>query len=522
MRLYWLILVVVTVGIISAVLYLASPLIKEIYFRQVMTNPTALLSAEDKEIIYQKLAADLPGIYEAVPDPNVGKLLQKNISKTQRQASVVTNNVGLRDDRPYTQKASGTFRIVCLGDSFVEGTGGRVEDRFCNQLEDMINEYRLLGEGKTAQAYAVGVGSWSAVNEASYMISHLSAYEPDLIIILLVSNDIADGQGVSGIGTASNQFSPTNRAMGSGVFSDTIASNFSAPETYLLYDLGPESVSRWQKTFALYKRLEDLQLARGGAVIFSVLNSIEFFTQLAMNYHSQAGMTSPFLITDYFPDEQNALPHDPHPSRAGHRILASHYLHAMAREGLIHAPDDELVPLHPGLDLDTSIRVDADYLAETREAIAEQYLPSHIEFNNLSNLEIQAFLGGIWPDLDSPMENRRQEFPYASIKAGFLLAREAKANHLAVELYLPPKPELYPNTIRMFVNGKLGDTLEIESVEQSGEWLLVAELDDPDDDGSIIEIMLRSETHWSSLTDHTMRSFELRKAYQSAEPFPDN
>ncbi len=510
-------MLVFAILVISAMIYLAFPMLKKSIVDRVLVNPVATLSAADKEKIYRMLAADLPGIYEAVPDGNVGKLLQKNISKIQRGASVVTNNAGFRDDRPFTTKPANTFRIVCLGDSFVEGTGGKVEDRFCNQIEEAINQHGLLKDGLTAETYALGVGSWNATNEASYMISHLSAYNPDLIIVLLVSNDLADGQGVSGIGTASNEFSPQNRALGSGIFTDAIATNFADSDTYLPYDFGPESTSRWKAAFSLYKRLEDLQLAREGKMIFSVLNSIRLFRELAMKYHEWAGMVSPFLTTDYFPDEQTALPHDSHPSRLGHQIIANHYIHAMARLGWIDAVDEELIPLHKDLSLETATQVDLAYIAEARSTIAANHLPQKIDFDDLGALEIQALLGGIWPDMNAPPEYRRRSFPFGSTKSGFLLARDKKAGRLDIELFFPPMPELYPNTIKLFINGELADTLDLASTEHYGKKQLTADLVKMGDENDIIEVIIRSATHWSTISDNTMRSYELRKAYQSRE-----
>ena len=116
---YWLIMLAFTTMAIAVILYLALPLLRQLALDKIISNPVALLDNEHKEELYRRLAADLTGIYDSVPDSNVGKILQKNIDKTQRGAQVITNNAGFRDNRPYTQKSANTFRIVCLGDSFV-------------------------------------------------------------------------------------------------------------------------------------------------------------------------------------------------------------------------------------------------------------------------------------------------------------------------------------------------------------------------------------------------------------------
>jgi len=271
-RIYWVIMLTLTLALASAILFFAVPLLKQMVKDSVIANPLLGLNNEEKEEVYRLLAEDLAGIYDSVPDGDVGKLLQRNIEKTQRGARVKSNNAGFRDERAYGPKPANTYRIVCLGDSFVEGTGGPVEDRFCSQMEQVINQYALVGDGISAEAYAIGVGSWTAVNAVTYMTSHLSELDADLIIVLMVSNDIADGQGVSGIGMTSNGFTPERRTLGSSVFSEAVSINFGESSNALKYDLGPESARRWIKAFTLYKRLEDLQNQRGKKLIFSYSN----------------------------------------------------------------------------------------------------------------------------------------------------------------------------------------------------------------------------------------------------------
>ena len=516
-RIYWVIMLSLTIALTSLVFYFALPLLKQIVKDKVIGNPMNSLSSEEKEEVYRLLAEDLAGIYDSVPDGDVGKLLQRNIDKTQRGARVRTNNAGFRDDRPYGPKPADTFRIVCLGDSFVEGTGGRVEDRFCSQIEQIINQNALLGKGVSAEAYAIGIGSWTAVNAASYMISHLSDYDPDLIIVMMVSNDIADGQGVTGIGMTSNAFSPERRTFGSGVFSAAVAVNFGEGSNFLKFDLGPESAKRWNKAFSRYKRLEDLQQQRGNKMIFSVLDTIPFFSQQARKYHAKFEMGSSFLTTNYFPDADTSLPHDVHPNREGHRRIANHYLHAMAKEGWIDDPGQSLPPLHEGLRLDTSASPDFEYLDETRHVLVQQNLPEEINFNDLGAMEIQSFLGGIWPHMARPQIDRRQTYPSGSIKTGFYLRKIENAERLEVQIFVPQKEELFPNRIQLFVNGKPAHTLGLDSVDQFGKQLLSADLSRLNLETDVLEVVITSETYWSTIEDNTMRSYQLKRAYQSPE-----
>ena len=114
-------------------------------------------------------------------------------------------------------------------------------------------------------------------------------------------------------------------------------------------------------------------------------------------------------------------------------------------------------------------------------------------------------------------ENRRHSYPFGTTRAGFLLARAANANRLNVEIFIPQKVELFPNTIQLFVNGRLMDSLVLESVNDFGEKTLSADLTIHEKDSEVLEVILSSETFWSTISDNTMRSYELRKAFQSGK-----
>lgn len=114
-------------------------------------------------------------------------------------------------------------------------------------------------------------------------------------------------------------------------------------------------------------------------------------------------------------------------------------------------------------------------------------------------------------------ENRRHSYPFGTTRTGFLLARTANANRLNVEIFIPQKVELFPNTIQLFVNGRLMDSLVLESANDFGEKTLSADLATHENDSDVLEVILSSETFWSTISDNTMRSYELRKAFQSGK-----
>src|SRR6185436_12440983 len=110
------------------------------------------------------------------------------------------NNAGMRADHDFAAKPAEVFRIVCLGDSFVFGMGGPSADRFCDQLEAFYREHQVRAAGRSIETYAIGLPSWTLVQETAYLTSRISSYDPDIIIVLSVANDITDNIGVTGVG----------------------------------------------------------------------------------------------------------------------------------------------------------------------------------------------------------------------------------------------------------------------------------------------------------------------------------
>ena len=79
------------------------------------------------------------------------------------------------------------------------------------------------------------------------------------------------------------------------------------------------------------------------------------------------------------------------------------------------------------------------------------------------------------------------------------------------------KEELFPKRIQLFVNGKLAHTLGLETVGQFGEQLFLADLARSDLETDVLEVVITSETYWSTIGDNAMRRFQLKRAFQSPE-----
>ncbi|HYM10498.1 MAG TPA: SGNH/GDSL hydrolase family protein, partial [Bryobacterales bacterium] len=119
------------------------------------------------------------------------------------------NSKGMRGpERPYA-KPPGTYRILALGDSFVDGYTVALDDRVTEQLE------RLLHAAKTpprVETIAMGVAGYSTDQELLWLESEGLRYEPDLVVLLFFDNDIY-GNGLPYFFGAKPQFLWNGRAL---------------------------------------------------------------------------------------------------------------------------------------------------------------------------------------------------------------------------------------------------------------------------------------------------------------------
>lgn len=462
------------------------------------------MTAEEKEVLQSRLARAVPGLWQPVPEPGVTYLLQPGIDKPSKGARVKSNAAGMRSERPFTRKREDRFRIVCLGDSLVMGTGGREQDRWGDQMEAMLAEMGVRVDGKEIEVYSLGLDGWTAFNEATYLISRISDYQPDIVLVMTFMNDITDSGAVLGNGLVTYGFSSESRADGSGVMIGSWPNIFGLAQQNMLYTgLGSESLTRWRKTFAAWKRLEDLVDEIGGKMLFSFLRANRLFGELCKLHHRQVGMRGPMLVTAYF---GNRLPHDPHPNREGHRILATHYLHALSTLGWLPIGVADLPPLDDRLTTDTDLVADTELIADLRNQLIREQLEESIAFDRLKQSTVRTFLGGIYPGSPS---NRLGPPPFGSTRSAFLLRRRAGAERLLLEIEVPARVELFPFELELRAGGSPAAKLALADSSEAGRHVIEAELAAEPDADTALEIVLSTSSYFTEIQDPTMKSYRL-------------
>lgn len=467
------------------------------------------MSEDDKQRIYALIAEQSPGIYDSAPEPLVGRLLQKGIRKHDSNAEIISNDAGMRSKRPYTHKEENVYRIICLGDSLVYGQAGKEEDRLGDQIEEILSTLGVTVNGKRIEVYSIGIPSWTGLNEAAYLSTRISEYAPDLVFVLMVANDIDASAGVTGTGKVTVRFSPEYREYGPGVFFLMWPKFFGEEYHNLLkYDLGPESRALWEKTFAAWKRLETLSARHGGKMVFGILERDPLSLELCKFFFERNGLTSPLIVTNYLKHE---LPHDAHPDRKGHRIMALHYLHTAANLGWLPVKISDLPVLNKRLDIATSYPASTDKIQAMKKQMIEEILEENIVFNDLTKKTTRGFLGGIFPyEKDDPLKHH----PYGTLRTGFLLKRRPDSHTLFLEIDVPPRVELYPFNLEMYVNAEKTAELNLENEQDAGRHVLRSIIPKNDEFEHTVEVILTTESYWATINDFSMLSYRLISASQ--------
>ncbi len=98
---------------------------------------------------------------------------------------VVINEHGLRSPSVPIKKPEGTRRLLILGDSVVLGWGAPQDSIFPALLDRDLDR-----PGTPVDVIAAGVGSWNTRTEYEWLRARGFAFEPDVVLLLVVGNDV--------------------------------------------------------------------------------------------------------------------------------------------------------------------------------------------------------------------------------------------------------------------------------------------------------------------------------------------
>jgi lysophospholipase L1-like esterase len=170
----------------------------------------------------QNLRTDyLSGDSIAVVDDELGHRLRPDMHAAVHGPEFAveyrTNGEGLRDEgRHPLPVPAGTTRILVLGDSFAYGSGNAYEDSWATLVER-----RLLEDGYRVDVVKAGVPGYDTRTEALYLERIFASYDPDIVLLTFLPNDLFTNQPIeSAGGAADDHVSPTEgRDKGSSLHS---------------------------------------------------------------------------------------------------------------------------------------------------------------------------------------------------------------------------------------------------------------------------------------------------------------
>lgn len=102
---------------------------------------------------------------------------------------LMMNSLGYNDIERNLSKANHTYRIIVIGDSFVEGLQVPIADHFARRLESMLKKEF---PSRNFEVMPWGVGSYSTENEIMVLKEQAVRYHPDLVVLSICFNDFYD------------------------------------------------------------------------------------------------------------------------------------------------------------------------------------------------------------------------------------------------------------------------------------------------------------------------------------------
>ncbi len=149
------------------------------------------------EALLRAFGPILPGNYDTgaylTRHPRYGHYHPPNydgwIKRDEYQVRIQTNSVGQRGREVPVEKPPGVYRILVLGDSFVEAVQVPEHERFIARLQATFDTIK----GQKFEVIDGGCGGWGTAQEYLYLREEGMRYAPDLVILaFFVGNDVAN------------------------------------------------------------------------------------------------------------------------------------------------------------------------------------------------------------------------------------------------------------------------------------------------------------------------------------------
>jgi hypothetical protein len=142
---------------------------------------------------FVELPATIGSSSYTTPDPVLGWRLKPNEDRlvwmADRNVRIETNSHGFRDVEHAYEKPDGVFRVLVLGDSFMEGFSVSADEVFARRFEELAHEAGL----SQVEVINLGVGGYSTLQSYLAFVEEGVKYQPDLVLLgFFTGNDVQD------------------------------------------------------------------------------------------------------------------------------------------------------------------------------------------------------------------------------------------------------------------------------------------------------------------------------------------
>ena len=166
--------------------------------RLVLVLLAVLLPLATLEVAFRVAGPFIPGNYDTgsylTRHPRYGHYHPASysgwIKRDEYVVQIRTNAERQRGPAVPFERTPGTFRILVLGDSFVEAAQVAEHERFIARLQELLN---ASGEPTRYEVIDGGCGGWGAVQELLYLEEEGPRYKPDLVLLaFFTGNDVVN------------------------------------------------------------------------------------------------------------------------------------------------------------------------------------------------------------------------------------------------------------------------------------------------------------------------------------------
>jgi hypothetical protein len=328
------------------------------------------LSPSERRRLAEEMLTVSPGIYlRAWFQPEIAYVLKRNTDLEAWNDSFHSNEIGYRTGP--VAKPKGTFRIVCVGDSWTYGMGLTEEESFPKVLERLANSHS--GNANRIETFTLALPGYNTINQLASFWFYFDQLQADAVVLVPSSNDNCSAPQVL-----------PNGALGiiSGPKGDEFGDPHNVQYRLLLICNSYRYLQRWGHCFSLLRATEQQLQQHEIPVAFFFL--ARWDTNTVHRFIGEAGIESPYTVVapkltlkEWLTDLPN-----PHGNAAANQVYAQLLYRLLSnRLGWQPLPEDALHPEAADLPLfdrppegvDWRAETDRMFLARVRRVIPETF-----------------------------------------------------------------------------------------------------------------------------------------------------